>query len=51
MARLIFDIETNGLAPTKVWCIVTKDIDTGSVVTYVEGQWSQFNKAIDKHRR
>ena len=46
MARLIFDIETNGLAPTKVWCIVTKDIDTGSVVTYVEGQWSQFNKAI-----
>ena len=46
MTRLIFDIETNGLAPTKVWCIVTKDIDTGSVVTYVEGQWSQFNKAI-----
>ena len=42
----MFDIETNGLAPTKVWCIVTKDIDTGSVVTYVEGQWSQFNKAI-----
>ena len=46
MTRLMFDIETNGLAPTKVWCIVTKDIDTGSVVTYVEGQWSQFNKAI-----
>ena len=48
MTRLIFDIETNGLAPTKVWCIVTKDIDTGSVVTYVEGQWSQFNKAIEQ---
>jgi len=46
MTRLIFDIETNGLAPTKVWCIVTKDIDTGSVVTYVEGQWPTFNKAI-----
>ena len=48
MTRLMFDIETNGLAPTKVWCIVTKDIDTGSVVTYVEGQWSQFNKAIEQ---
>ena len=46
MARLIFDIETNGLAPTVVWCIVTKDVDTGSVVTYLEGQWSEFNKAI-----
>jgi len=46
MTRLIFDIETNGLAPTVVWCIVTKDVDTGSVVTYLEGQWSEFNKAI-----
>ena len=46
MSRLIFDIETNGLAPTVVWCIVTKDVDTGSVVTYLEGQWSEFNKAI-----
>jgi len=46
MTRLIFDIEANGLAPTKVWCIVTEDIDTGTVVTYVEGQWALFNKAI-----
>ena len=44
--RLIFDIETNGLAPTKVWCIVTQDIDSGVVSTYVEGQWASFNKAI-----
>ena len=35
--RLIFDIETNGLAPTKVWCIVTEDIDSGVILTYVEG--------------
>ena len=46
MARLIFDIETNGLAPTKVWCIVTKDIDSGVMSTYVEGQWTTFNEAI-----
>ena len=44
--RLIFDIETNGLAPTKVWVIVTKDIDSGVMSTYVEGQWAEFNKAI-----
>ena len=44
--RLIFDIETNGLAPTKVWCIVTEDIDSGVILTYVEGQWQLFNEAI-----
>jgi len=46
MTRLIFDIETNGLAPTKVWCIITKDIDTGVISSYVEGQWPTFNIAI-----
>ena len=46
MARLIFDIETDGLAPTKVWCIVTKDVDTKAVTTYTAGQWSAFNEAI-----
>lgn len=31
--RLIFDIEANGLRDTvtKVWCVVTKDIDTGTI--------------------
>ena len=46
MARLIFDIETDGLKPTKVWCIVTQDIDSGAVTTYIEGQWPEFNLAI-----
>ena len=46
MARLIFDIETNGLAPTKVWVIITEDIDTGVISSYVEGQWPTFNKSI-----
>ena len=46
MTRLVFDIETDGLAPTQVWVIVTKDIDSGAVTTYVKGQWDAFNKAI-----
>jgi len=47
MSRLIFDIETNGLAPSVVWVIVTKDIDSGAVATYVQGEWSKFNEAIE----
>ena len=47
MARLIFDIETNGLNPSIVWVIVTKDIDSGAVVTYVQGEWLKFNEAIE----
>jgi hypothetical protein len=46
MTRLIWDIESNGLAPTKVWCIVTEDIDSGVILTYVEGQWQLFNASI-----
>jgi DNA polymerase-1 len=46
MTRLIFDIETNGLKPTKVWCIVTLNIDSGEYTAYTEGQYDLFNKAI-----
>jgi DNA polymerase-1 len=46
MTRLIFDIETNGLVPTKVWCIVTLNIDSGEYTAYTEGQYDLFNKAI-----
>jgi DNA polymerase-1 len=30
----ILDIETDGIDPKKLWCIVTKDITSGSVATY-----------------
>jgi DNA polymerase I-like protein with 3'-5' exonuclease and polymerase domains len=33
--QIILDIETN-LAHTKIWCVVTKDIDTGEVRTWTE---------------
>jgi len=46
MSRLVFDIETDGLDPTRVWVIVTQDIDSGTVATYVEGQWQAFNTAV-----
>lgn len=36
MTRLVFDIEGDGLYDTitKVWCVVTKDIDTGEICSY-----------------
>ncbi len=36
MSRLIWDIEANGLLRevTKVWCLVTRDVDTDEVVEY-----------------
>jgi len=32
--RLIFDIETDGLTPTKIWCLVAKDIDSSDEYLY-----------------
>ena len=31
MKNLIFDIEADGLTPSKVWCIVAKDIEQQKV--------------------
>ena len=43
MARLVLDIETNGLiAPDKLWCVVTEDIDTGEVNEYLQGDYSRL---------
>ena len=32
--KLVFDIETDDLDATRIWCIVAKDIDTGTLYTY-----------------
>ena len=29
MSKLVFDVETDGLKYTRIWCIATQDIDTG----------------------
>jgi len=34
MKTLVFDIETNGLDPSKIWCIATVDADTGDLKSY-----------------
>ena len=36
MKRLAIDVETDGLNATKIWCAVTKDIDTNEVNTWKE---------------
>ena len=30
MRKFVFDIETNGLDPTKIWCVVLYDIARGN---------------------
>jgi len=34
--KLVFDIETDGLDATKIWCIVAQDIETDRVYTYTD---------------
>jgi len=34
--RLTFDIETDGLNATKIWCLVMEDIDTGRIMKYTD---------------
>lgn len=38
MKRLAIDVETDGLDATKIWCAVTKDIDTNEVNTWLEAK-------------
>ena len=32
--RLVYDIETNGLDPDKIWCLVAQDIDKGTIYKF-----------------
>ena len=34
MKNLIFDIEADGLTPSKIWCIVAKDLDSNTIYEY-----------------
>lgn len=41
--RVCLDIETNAIEnPDKLWCIVTKDIETNNVKHYLQGDIQQF---------
>ena len=48
MSFYVIDIETNGLIPDKLWCIVVKEIDSGSVTTFVfpSGVPSDYPEAV-----
>lgn len=34
MTRLVFDVETDGLDATRIWCIVAQDVETKTIYTY-----------------
>ena len=34
--RVTFDIETDGLNATKIWCLILEDIDTGRIMRYTD---------------
>jgi len=42
------DIETDGLNPTKVWCIVAQDVDTKEIVKFTPDSIGLFNDWVDK---
>lgn len=48
--RLVFDIEANGLYEdaTKIWCIVTKDVDTGEVHEWTRAERPSRENSINK---
>ena len=34
MTRLVFDVETDGLDATKIWCIVAQDVESKEIYSY-----------------
>ena len=45
---MVFDIETDGLDATKVWCIVTQDLDTGEQRDYTGAKIAEGLRALDE---
>ncbi len=49
MSKLVFDVETDGLKYTKIWCIVVQDADTEEVTSFgpheVDEAVAMLNKA------
>jgi len=50
LVRVCCDIEADSLTPTKIYCISTKDIDSGNSKTYTEEdfkEFQEFSKTVD----
>jgi len=45
--RLTFDIETDGLDATKIWCLVIENIDTGMIMKYTDENSSYHGSIND----
>ena len=46
MKQIVFDIEANGLKPTKVWVIVVQELDTGETKIFSGSTLPTFNDYI-----
>ena len=42
MRRIIMDAEFNGLNPTRIWCIVTKDLDSEGFSVFTKDNFNSF---------
>ena len=50
MRKIVYDIEADSLTPTRIWCVVAKDIDTNEVFTFLEHErdaFALFCKSVD----
>lgn len=49
--KVIIDIEANGLRnPTKIWCVVCKDIDTGTIYRFREAEaFREFDRGVSQY--
>ena len=48
--NLVFDIETNGLDASEIWCIVAKDIDTNKIYSYPPDKISDALELLEKSK-
>ena len=46
--KLLFDIETDGLDATKIWCVVAQEVDTGEVWSFGPDEIDESLKLLDK---
>ena len=48
--NLVFDIETDGLDASVIWCIVAKDIDTNKVYSYPPEKIDEGLELLEKSK-
>ena len=38
MKQLVFDVETDGIKYTRIWCVVVQDAETGEISSFVPNE-------------